>query len=300
MTAAEYPLIQKILATPAPARLYHYTSPAGLIGIVTTRTLWATHVRFLNDTAELNHALTPLRASIELRIGDRRHFSEPEIDLLQAMLGMVGRGSHFVYVAALTERRDDLSQWRAYCPSAGGYAFGIPSGILKTMAATQGYYLAPCVYDGKQQQAVVNELVNQQILCYRQRTSGGDDGAKVKEEIVEAFSWEATRYCATLKHRAFKDEQEWRLVSPHIPAGDLRISYRPGRTMMIPYVNFSFLDRPYDPRPVGGIDLDDTFQVVVGPTVDPNASMFAGQSITMQHIGIGWCGWGGSDAPFRE
>ena len=122
----------------------------------------------------------------------------------------------------------------------------------------------------------------------------------MKEEIVDAFSWEATRYCVMLKHRAFKDEQEWRLVSPLVNVGDRQISYRPGRTTMIPYVRFSFLERPYNTWPPAGVDTDTLFQVVVGPTVDPSASMFSVQSITMQHIGPGWCGWGGSDAPFRE
>jgi len=41
---------------------FHYTTAAGLIGIITTRTLWATHANFLNDTAEcqlLSRLLTP-------------------------------------------------------------------------------------------------------------------------------------------------------------------------------------------------------------------------------------------------
>jgi hypothetical protein len=32
--------------------LFHYTTAAGLLGIVKTQTLWATHANFLNDTAE--------------------------------------------------------------------------------------------------------------------------------------------------------------------------------------------------------------------------------------------------------
>lgn len=42
--------------------LFHYTTAAGLIGIITTQTLWATHANFLNDSAEcqlLNRLLTP-------------------------------------------------------------------------------------------------------------------------------------------------------------------------------------------------------------------------------------------------
>jgi DUF2971 family protein len=303
MNAVAYPLIQRILATPAPARVYHYTSPAGLIGIVTTRTLWATHIRFLNDTAELDHALTALRASIDARLNNphfRPHFSAPELELLEAMLGVVGAGRGSLYVAALTLDCDDLSQWRAYCPPAGGYAFGIPSGHLRVIAASQGYYLAPCVYDHETQQAIINELVDQNVILYRRRTSAGDDARKVHNDIVQAFGWESTRYLAMLKHRAFKDEEEWRLVSPLVNIGDSRISYRPGRATIIPYVKCSFLAQPYTSCPPTGVDPDNQFMVIVGPTVDSSASQSAVASITLQHIGPGWCGYGPSDAPFRE
>lgn len=297
MTGADYPLIQRILATPAAARLYHYTSPAGLIGIVTTHTLWATHIGFLNDTAELNNALRGLRAEIEARLRHRLSVPEPELELLQAMLGMVGQGSGFLYVAALTKRRDDLSQWRAYCPAAGGYAFGIPDGHLRAMASSQGYYLAPCVYDHETQQAIINELVDQNLDIYRRRTAAGDDAKRVRREIIKTFGWESTRYLAMLKHRAFKDEEEWRLVSPLVNVGDPRISYRPGRTTMIPYVKFSFFEQQSMSTPP--TDPNSQFQVVIGPTVDSSASQFAVQSITRQHFGS-WCGYGPSDAPFRE
>ncbi len=42
--------------------LFHYTTASGLIGIVSSQTLWATHAQFLNDTAEcqlLTKLLTP-------------------------------------------------------------------------------------------------------------------------------------------------------------------------------------------------------------------------------------------------
>ena len=34
-------------------KLYHYTTWEGLLGILQTQTLWATHYRFLNDYSEL-------------------------------------------------------------------------------------------------------------------------------------------------------------------------------------------------------------------------------------------------------
>jgi len=40
-----------------PPMLYHYTTAAGLIGIVGSQRLWATNARFLNDPSEIRYAL---------------------------------------------------------------------------------------------------------------------------------------------------------------------------------------------------------------------------------------------------
>ena len=49
----EYPLV------------YHYTSQAGLEGILTTQTLFATHYRYLNDTSEIQHMRTALIGNLQ-------------------------------------------------------------------------------------------------------------------------------------------------------------------------------------------------------------------------------------------
>ena len=38
-----------------PDLLYHYTDVAGLIGICSSQSLWATNLRFMNDAKELAH-----------------------------------------------------------------------------------------------------------------------------------------------------------------------------------------------------------------------------------------------------
>ena len=49
----EYPLV------------YHYTSRAGLEGILTTQTLFATHYRYLNDTSEIQHMRKALIGNLQ-------------------------------------------------------------------------------------------------------------------------------------------------------------------------------------------------------------------------------------------
>jgi hypothetical protein len=44
--------------SPRPKRLFHYTSQAGLLGIITSNVLWATNVLYLNDSSELAYGLS--------------------------------------------------------------------------------------------------------------------------------------------------------------------------------------------------------------------------------------------------
>lgn len=43
-------------ATPPPI-LYHYTRLPGLLGIIDSKALWATDIRYLNDETEFHHAV---------------------------------------------------------------------------------------------------------------------------------------------------------------------------------------------------------------------------------------------------
>ena len=45
--------------------VYHYTSRAGLEGILTTQTLFATHYRYLNDRSEIEHMRTALIRNLQ-------------------------------------------------------------------------------------------------------------------------------------------------------------------------------------------------------------------------------------------
>jgi hypothetical protein len=40
--------------------LFHYTDANGLLGILRSRSLWATHFQSLNDTSEMHYAIKPV------------------------------------------------------------------------------------------------------------------------------------------------------------------------------------------------------------------------------------------------
>lgn len=66
----------------------------------------------------------------------------------------------FVCIFSLSQRADDVSQWRAYGPRSGGYSIGFRAEGLREIARRQGCVLAPCVYEPEMQRALIAEAVD--------------------------------------------------------------------------------------------------------------------------------------------
>src|ERR1700730_9126099 len=101
-------------SSPLPLRtLYHYTTQTGLLGILESKSIWASEIRFLNDATEFRTALEAVGAELskqltELDSGEGDARGEVIFRELTAL------EEADVFVLSLTEKGDDLSQWRAH------------------------------------------------------------------------------------------------------------------------------------------------------------------------------------------
>ena len=130
-----------------PETLYHYTDSHGLLGIVETQKLWATHVSFLNDDSEVEYPLK-LLAEAGTRL---RSASEAGSTVTQRIFELVDQITSATtppdtFVASLCANGDLLSQWRGYGGQGGGYAIGFHRELLESIAAQQQYGLMPVTY----------------------------------------------------------------------------------------------------------------------------------------------------------
>jgi len=124
-----------------PELVYHYTSSEGMSGIVESGALWATDVLFMNDTTEAVYGFKVVRDAVAewvsaLDAGDDRRQLLHAIEFVPELIPQV-------FVVSFSARRDDLSQWRAYC-RAGGYSLGFDRTML-------GAGLQVCEYDKARQ-----------------------------------------------------------------------------------------------------------------------------------------------------
>jgi len=115
-----------------PPRLYHYTSDAGLEGIIKSGKLWFTDFFALNDPSELRHGLSIAIDVLKSRATDER----PEIATFAKMLerfdidaGIEAAG-HF-FICCFSGDGDDLGQWRAYADNGQGFALGFDTSSLE-------------------------------------------------------------------------------------------------------------------------------------------------------------------------
>jgi hypothetical protein len=109
----------------ATSQIFHYTTPAGLLGLVTGRELWATEASGMNDVSEVRQGWDFTRAWL----ADQ----DPEDALIRellrvAQIGDNTQGQHpaqtrdGIFMCCASLRGDDANQWRLYAGSARGYA----------------------------------------------------------------------------------------------------------------------------------------------------------------------------------
>lgn len=269
-------LVAKLYGQTPTNILYHYTSLAGLMGILTSKALWASEIKYLNDAEELKYLGNITRTAILQRKGDDDATSEILRQFSEWTKHRLDSG-HLLFVCSFTENGNLLSQWRGYCPHGKGVSLGFSPGRILTAASEQSFLVGKCIYDRATQDSVVSELISAVIsLAVERGPTLQMAPSQSYNAVFEELELDLLRSAALLKNPAFREENEWRLVSPfHIRFIEAPIKYREGATMLIPYLDFSLLH-------VGGeqLELDHIF---VGPTPDMGLSFTSLSQFVRRH-----------------
>ena len=149
---------------------------------------------------------------------------------------------HMLFVACFSEDGNLLSQWRGYTPHGNGVSLGFSPHFLTERASSNGFRLAPCIYEREQQGIIAKNSINA-ILSH-----AVEIGATAPQESHPSQSFFPRFYekeadllsiAALLKNPAFCAEREWRAVSAvSTNHTDNPLQYRAGRTTLIPYKEF--------------------------------------------------------------
>jgi hypothetical protein len=275
-----------------PSVLYHYTQAPGLLGVCSSRSLRLTDIRFLNDIAELRYSVELARAHLDHLAANTK--TDPERQLLEnwRMLLYTPEGIRF-YLASFCEDGDQLSQWRAY-GQEGGYAIGFAPERLKKAAESlrQPYALMKCVYKLDEQEGLMATITSTLLDALRANWPSEDHlRLKLLTELSVQFSTFLMSIAASLKHPAFAEEREWRLVTTDPIGGrPARKSFRLGRRTIVPYIEMNLVDAEKVVR---------FERVIVGPTPHVDISCEAVRAL-LTEIGVWSGGVEATKIPYRD
>ncbi len=285
-------LLSEHYATQPPSLLFHYTGQDALIGILKCKELWASNIRFLNDYKELLEAAEVAKRAIQSLVS-RYGRQSRESEILQQMAEHAGTAAARYYVCSLSEHQDSLPQWRSYAPRTGGYSIGFPSGHLGALCEESGWRLVKCIYDDSLKHSVLRQIAESFVMDCVRRDVGGHP-----EERAKKFGWEfgqeLCRIGGVFKHRSFREEAEWRLISPLVNESDLRVDFRPGPGNVVPFYRIPLVT---ERAPNLAVYEDVPLTVCVGPTPHISDAQMGVQFLMTRYLGRS-C-HGRSEVPFR-
>jgi len=266
------PLLQQQFATDGfPATLCHYTDFGGLQGILAAGALWATDCRTMNDASEQQYGGTVVIDHCKKVL---------QGDTLEHLTTMMGH-SHRNFAICFCETSNLLNMWLSYAARGGGYCLEFNGHDLLAAVFPPITTRIPC----KISYGTVLPAPVQAIL---------DHAAHLAQKgIVEtsvAASW-ANLMALRIKHPAFAQEHEWRIVIQNPPASTLH--FRGGHTDIKPYITL----RPTTPDGNTRLPLQ---RIVFGPTLRQDDVMVDTIQMMLEHYGYHDIPVGSSGIPYRQ
>lgn len=225
----------------------------------------------MNDSREVIEACDILDQVI-FEIISQKESTSLEVTFLKQLQNWLNNcrtTTYNIFVFSLSEEPSLLSQWRSYTPHGKGVSIGFSTEFLKTLMKTSNFKLAKCVYDKNEQKVVLLSLVNKFLNYFNDECNSIDTTdlhpSQSYHRWLEKFRGDVLQVLSIIKHDAFKEEAEWRLISPYYPMYTVNnIKYREGASMLVPYIELPLGEvKPYFEK------------VILGPSQHQNLSMSA-------------------------
>jgi len=263
-----------------PDVLYHYTTIAGLIGIVQSGSVWATDIRFLNDSTELQYARDILLSRIKEEIAAQAISSPHKIFWERATEVFKARPSDYRFISCFCEDGDLLSQWRGYAGGTGGLSIGFDSRIVNVVSAKNpAVFLRRVLYEPRIQAEIFNQIISEVNACITQNTSGKttEEQSNIIAYIGHIFGTLVEELLYAFKHPSFYEEKEWRLVITADLSNNLNsLLFRTSNASIIPYTEIRY---PIMPR----CPLLPIRKVIQGPASNKDFGRIAVISLLTKH-----------------
>ena len=284
-------LIHELITRPIPKQLWHYTSYKGFQGIVESKAIFASDLRYLNDSQEFVHAkelaVQLAEEAANVLDGERAHETIKNAVKTAFDSGLLQEDHLQIMVASFSASPDQLSQWRGYSGGSSGVSISFDCTALRPpQEAMTSLVFAPCVYKDTDKRALLKQVLAHVLSVVHQWAvevaAALQDNPKLLstvttpmkpspphvvypdlptmisriEAAVKKANYDLLRICPLLKHESFSEECEWRIALPisvekHLP---IERRFRATHNTIIPYLSLALCDSG-DALPINAITL---------------------------------------------
>lgn len=234
--------------------IYHYTSPDGVLGILTTHKLWLSEITYMNDESEITYTFDLLknilnensdnisqsfREAIEKRVKKRTQLPSNLFDY-------VNRDS--IFVACFSTKNDELSLWNYYTKtgSMAGYNIGfkvnkLVEKVISQLKVRHHFIYGKTICEKCKQKNYIKEAIEEYNLLYQKMPTTED-----KENVLKSFWGLIHIFSLFFKKEAFKNENEYRFVITEYTDilqkrnRAFQINNRIQNGLIIPYIELDF------------------------------------------------------------
>jgi hypothetical protein len=247
-----------------PDQLCHYTDFVGLKGILENNTLWATYTRSLNDGTEEQYG-TEIVNAFSLNTSSR--FDE-----------VLATSRNFA--TCFCENAHILSMWRGYARQGGGYCLEFDRRKLGNCSFQpfSNKFLIKIAYGN-----TLSPGVRPALEVALQFAKVGETHALASKNFVKLMALK-------IKHPAFHEEKEWRIVIQDPPLAEMK--FRAGRSDVKPYLEL----RPAPAEDSIKLPLK---RVVLGPTLRDDDELKETIGLMLERYGYQDVLVASSGIPFR-
>lgn len=108
--------------------LYHYTSFEAFINIIEKEQLWASKIQYMSDSREFMHGLNLINKIYGKEESFFKYMKNAD-----------------TFALSLSEKKDDLDQWRGYTANGHGLCIGFSEKILTEQLNEETFFLNKCL-----------------------------------------------------------------------------------------------------------------------------------------------------------
>lgn len=221
--------------------IYHYTSPEGLEGILTSNSLHFTNIYFLNDKSEMIYTHELLKKILP----DLQNEINPEL------LQEINKRADYVtcsnyyneesevlfredfYIASFSTDSDNLALWNNYTKNDNKIGYNIAFDVLKLIEFVKFFdeekiFEGSLVcYDPDKQKNLITEQIREANIYYTEENKQG-----ILKELFENFITDSLFF----KHPSFAIENEFRIIWSNLShIGDKNLNFKIRGGLYVPY-----------------------------------------------------------------